>query len=126
METARRALRPVLPGAGCTCSARNVRRRQGYGGLAHLARRSFSVGGWSAERRASPIARGRGTPRKRPGLQRRRRPPVPRKHRAPVGAPPTPRGVAIDQSSDVSRRENDRVRLELTRLLLVVLGCLTP
>ena len=41
---------------------------------------------WSAERRASPIARGRGAPRKRPGVPTHGTPGVRRKHPAPSPA----------------------------------------
>jgi hypothetical protein len=62
-ETARRALRPVLPGAGCTSFGGNAE-----GGNADPRPKIATV--WSAERRGVPIARDVGAPRKRPGPPR--------------------------------------------------------
>ena len=59
-ETARRALRPVLRGARCTCSA-------GNGGAGNADPKPKIATVWSAERRGVPIARDAGAPRKRPG-----------------------------------------------------------
>jgi hypothetical protein len=103
LETARRALRPVLPGAGCTCSA-------GNGGAGNADPRPKIATEWSAERRGVPIARDAGAPRKRPARERYSRAPVPRKHRAPVGAPPPLNGwdKLQDPGADASR-ERERL-----------------
>ena len=63
-ETARRALRPVLRGARCTCFGGNAE-----AGNADPRPKIATV--WSAERRGVPIARDVGAPRKRPGLPRK-------------------------------------------------------
>ena len=95
-ETARRALRPVLRGARCTCSA-------GNGGAGNADPRPKIATVWSAERSGVPIARDAGAPRKRPGPPRDARvvgiPCVTRRATGASQAPgadrrsPTPHGV---------------------------------
>ena len=108
-ETARRALRPVLPGAGCTCSA-------GNGGAGNADPRPKIATVWSAERRGVPIARDAGAPRKRPGLPRKQ---ATGASQAPGACrrSPTPHGGGkVGKPRAQLRRGNE---------LYCVLGCLT-
>ena len=85
-ETARRALRPVLPGSWLHVLRREMagpetrtRAENRHGGAPRgAASRSQGTQGRLASAPACSVTAGQ---------------PVPRKHRAPVGAPPTPHGV---------------------------------
>jgi hypothetical protein len=123
-ETARRALRPVpaVAKAMAGCSSRPPKPSAKVGAARswlHVLRRK-----WRGRKRGPEAENRHGVERRearRPDRKGRRgasqapRPaaslqaPVPRKHRASVGAPPTPLGVATDQSSGASRRENEWV-----------------
>ena len=90
-ETARRALRPVLQGACCTCS-------RGNAGAGNADPRP-KIAREGAPRGAASRSQGtQGRLASAPVCRVTAHQPVPRKHRAAVGAPPTPHGVGIDKN----------------------------
>src|SRR5262245_60669546 len=89
-ETAIRALRPVCEELAARCPGGNARARKR--GTASENRR------WSAERRASPIARGRGAPRTRPARARNTGQGCDRKHPAPSRRSAAPHRAEEEES----------------------------